>query len=813
MATLYAFRNFNNYYNRRLKKFESLDDYPEPDYTESGTYCNFNPNDGINTSIVLGRPGNNPYDGDCDYFIYSADNLNITSRWYIIENQRKMGEQYAVTLHRDVLADNWDKILSSDCFIEKAILPSDSNLIFNSEDMTVNQIKWSETLLQDETKVGWIIGYIQRSYEGGSLAIAANAVADYQFATKAAFQSDFGTAPNVDIRPTDTDNTFRFFCTQGITSRYGTNFGDYEIRYNLTTQQWTLVVPSTTYQGTAHYPWKFAKGATTTQTPQNYVPSAFEVFQNSFDTTYFTNNVTSSTPAAYRQYYSDARYNKIRDATGQVLEVTTGADVGYYRLDVTTEHHNYYYDNTSGNLITYINNFISTNSLGSGAIAEYRLYRDTDTISYDYTEVAFGNYTLTFPAITARLHLKDAPYDMFCIPYGDVTIRNSKVAGWTNFTLNPSLSLSIAQGIAQQVGKDNIIDLQLVPYCPMTGFKTGTSGGVRYIDINNSDTHRYNIVKDSDNTDACCIIWTTASSGTKTLSYTLSPTNYKMVTSCHMYRFVSPNYSGQFEFDGAKNGGFTSINVDFTYLPYQPYIHVNPTFGRLYGSNFGDARGLICSGDFSISYLSDAWVDYQTRNKNYQNIFDREIQNMDVSHTWEMRQAKVAAAAGVLGGAVSGATTGAAAGPWGAVAGAIAGGAASAVGGALDIKMKESLYSEALDYKNDMFGFQLDNIKALPYSLAKVSAINQNNKIFPFLEHYRCSEEEMVAFANKIAWNSMTVGVIGQIQDYINNSWSYSGITDKGYIKARLIRFDDANEDFHNVNAIADELYKGVYTK
>ena len=112
MATLYVYK-FNNYYNRRVKKFENLEDYPEPEYIETGTYCNFNPNDGINTTIVLGRPGNNEYPGDCDYFIYSDDNTSITSRWFIIEQTRKMGYQYQVTLHRDVIADNLDKVLSS----------------------------------------------------------------------------------------------------------------------------------------------------------------------------------------------------------------------------------------------------------------------------------------------------------------------------------------------------------------------------------------------------------------------------------------------------------------------------------------------------------------------------------------------------------------------------------------------------------------------------------------------------------------------------------------------------------------------------
>ena len=51
--------------------------------------------------------------------------------------------------------------------------------------------------------------------------------------------------------------------------------------------------------------------------------------------------------------------------------------------------------------------------------------------------------------------------------------------------------------------------------------------------------------------------------------------------------------------------------------PYQPYIHLNPNFGSLYGEDFNDARGLILGGDFSIATLSNEWKNYETQNKNY----------------------------------------------------------------------------------------------------------------------------------------------------------------------------------------------------
>ena len=76
-----------------------------------------------------------------------------------------------------------------------------------------------------------------------------------------------------------------------------------------------------------------------------------------------------------------------------------------------------------------------------------------------------------------------------------------------------------------------------------------------------------------------------------------------------MYRLCSGNYQGIFEFNAAKSYGVEGFRVDCTFKPYNPYIHVVPKLGGLYGSQFAefkDARGLICGGDFSLAQLSNA---------------------------------------------------------------------------------------------------------------------------------------------------------------------------------------------------------------
>ena len=187
---------------------------------------------------------------------------------------------------------------------------------------------------------------------------------------------------------------------------------------------------------------------------------------------------------------------------------------------------------------------------------------------------------------------------------------------------------------------------------------------------------------------------------------------------------------------------------------------------------------------------------------------------MDTNRKYQRIQEIAGVSVGALQGAGAGAFAGSQIMPGlGAAIGALVGAGASVAGGIGDIAISDKLYSEALDYKHDMHGFALENSKALPYSLSRVSAYTYNNKLFPIIEYYTCTEEEKRAFANKIAYNGMTVGVIDKIINYKDNTWSYKDITDKGYIKARLIRLEGIEDDTHLLNSIADEVYKGFYTK
>lgn len=303
------------------------------------------------------------------------------------------------------------------------------------------------------------------------------------------------------------------------------------------------------------------------------------------------------------------------------------------------------------------------------------------------------------------------------------------------------------------------------------------------------------------------LFWTTDNSFNVDIDRTIGLTHsMKAESNCCSWRLCSPNYQGSFEFNVAKNGGkVKGFRADCTYKPYNPYIRVYPNFSWLYGSDFGDGRGLICGGDFSLPQVTDAWASYQLQNKNYQNTFNREIQSLDYSNKLQMRNQIVGMFSGAIGDATRGVGSGKAFGLGGVgagVMGAIAG-AASLAGGIADTVTLAQQQKESRQLSIDKFSYQLGNIQALPYTISKVGTFDINSKVFPFLEFYDCTDQELEAFENKIKYESMTVMRIGTLEEFKK--------TDMSYIKGSLIRLDGIGGDTRLLNDIYSELYKGVF--
>ena len=278
----------------------------------------------------------------------------------------------------------------------------------------------------------------------------------------------------------------------------------------------------------------------------------------------------------------------------------------------------------------------------------------------------------------------------------------------------------------------------------------------------------------------------------------------KVRNQVEMLRLAAPNYSNFFDFNSQKNNGVEYIDVDCTYRPFAPYMHLNPNFKGLYGDDYNDPRGLICGGDFSIAITTDAWATYQLQNKNYQAVFDRQIQQLEVQQSIQAQSDIANAVAGVGVGAIGGALTGAKIGGVpGAVIGAVAGGAGSAIGGAVDVMNNQRLRELQISTMKDIHGYQLENIKALPQGLAKTTYLTNNNKLFPYLEFYSCTSIEEQAVRDLLDYNGMTINRVGKINEF-------QTADELPYIKAKLIRIN-VKDDAHQVKDISDELSMGLY--
>lgn len=180
--TILLLNGYNNYFNRIVKKETNITAYKaaSTSYLEYAS-VNFDPQDGILTSLVVGSEEQKRYIppvapategteevlkfddlGAPDYLV-CHDNGTIKGRWFVLESVKIREGQYKLALKRDVLADFNDEIMVSPCFIEKGAVGSlNDPVLFNSESMTYNQIKDSETLLKDSSGCAWIVGYVSQ---------------------------------------------------------------------------------------------------------------------------------------------------------------------------------------------------------------------------------------------------------------------------------------------------------------------------------------------------------------------------------------------------------------------------------------------------------------------------------------------------------------------------------------------------------------------------------------------------------------------------------------------------------------------------
>lgn len=823
MATLNLF-TFNNYYNRVNKRFNTIYEYEENGrLLYSYQDRNFNPADGVRTTFVFNYNGVQP-----DYCIVTNEYNDIVSRWFVIEAVRTTGGQYMVSLLRDLISDYYDVVLNNPCFIEKATLNSDDPLIFNKENMTFNQVRYDAPhLLYDESKCPWIVGYIPqdtfdaeptKTITATSPLVGGDAAKDYVVNGLETWEYldyvgdrilelkdsrivlDFGIASAWQKKADAPDDAAVIPLRLVASSEYA----DYAVRLNIefpnnlnerTIQEWNA--------SAENLPIYAALSRTTFTTSAPTQKQYVDALVNGMRT---LDIFDSRLAQAFRQKavqegYNTSAYSSLENINGKTLyDSATGI---YYKISfvkVQNEKAITVPLTREDQLFNLLNVCITSNPIQDYTIVSWPAVQSNTAFQvaglcneYSLSLIPISEtYTATIETSEASPipNLKDAPYKMFCLPYGSIECI---APDGTAFTSSKEAALQIAVSFSTTLG-DAVFDLQLLPYLPMRSILSNGKPDFRRCKASTVK------IKDTE-TISSCFCWCIDSSDSFVINDYLieqgkTAQERKLNSETVMYRLCSPNGAGQFELDAEMNNGVSGWEVNYTYKPFQPFIQVKPLFGGLYGvETTVDYRGLILGGDFSLTQLSDAWANYQLNNKTYQEQFDREIQNLKVGQ--QLSRGKEAMS--VLGGGVAGGMKGAAGGVWGAVAGAVVG----TVTTGANMALNEVGRQETLDYKNDMFGFQLANIQAIPQSITKTAANVINNPLVPYVEKYECTEVEKQALLDKLKYNGMTVGRIGYITDYIKS--------EPTYIKGKMIRVEGIQDDYHIAEALANEINKGVF--
>ena len=792
MAQQYNFKariyNYNNYYNRHFKKHNYLDGYGDPLYTWN--MVSFNPNDGINTELIC-----NSFQGaNTNYVIITAISNNneiIHSRWFVLESTFENMTQYKLKLRRDVLADYLDSDMV--VYAERGYVPNTNNLIFNSEGNSYNQIKKKESILKDESASPWLVGYLAPNvFADGNITInvspSVDIAYDYTYAStdlmlEANKYTSLVQGHTVDLDPS-VENA-RFYSTRSTNTKV----------------LWTLNEQFTYIEK---------------KSMQNtYPPPQFDITEE---------NETKAQIYLGENLLGDQNKVAIQDAlkidfsmpsTTEMLDLfskenkiarvgTASSGYAYYKLIISAQGETVK-DVTSpalGALIRFFGEKLQpmiTQGIASGNVpAEYNVKYSASTYAIYWQQLTSIQNQITLQADAPAVD--KSPYYCFAIPYNSVAVKRG--AQMVNTT--SALSRQLARQIATQLSSF-CYDVQLLPYFPLQSYISNTAT----IDITEMSSKQYAVLKQGE------------ASGIKSILFWINEPNFsftiedsivynsqepKIQNETQFCRLNSPNYAASFDFSVAKNKGVSYWTVDCSYKPYQPYIHVAPDWKGLYGSNFNDARGLICTGDFSIDLMTDKWQEYQIQNKNYNEIFNRQIQTLDLQQSIQRKQEKWAVAAGALQGLTSGMAAGAqTSNPYLMAAGAIGGGSLSALGGLADIKYNEQLREDTRSAQFDMFNYQLGNIKALPNTLTKVSTYNINNKIYPFYEIYEATEEEINSLKNQLLYRGYNLNIIDKL-----NKFTTLGT----YFKGKLIKINENNMpagDSHLFEAINEELTLGIY--
>ena len=819
MDTVYFYK-FNNYYNRIIKRYDTIAEYGDPIATQ--TNCNFVHGDGVNASFTLNK-GTALLDTP-DYCVVLDYNSNI-SRWFVINSFKSRNGQDVLTLRRDLIADFYADVINySPCLIRKGYVPNTNPLVFQDEGVQYNKIKTEEIMIKDESNCSYIVGFISNnaSAQATVTGLIKDDNYDYYYGTLAdfPFKSYVEGAGNTHTNSkrrilNNAPNTRLYFSLKfsGKTSFASGTKENMEMimrAYDTTKPSYYTPIYSTTIRNGLYVESGYTNNVRLKCSKYVDIPSGqdtleIQTLQNTYPNQLWTNmnfsyldNEGEKAIKVSTDIEDILQYNGKRiKIGGTVYKVSLAFENTTNRI-VTYNSYDPIISSSFANIIAHINNNKPTNSQLSnnafdisydGSYTDYtesdlKVMATTEDVYLLFTE-AQATVTTSVDSASNRTHLQDQPYDMFMLI--NETGVSYKV-GTDDYVSDHEINMSIAQAICQSYGSASY-DIQIVPFNPIQG-SILADGTLNFYDY---DTHP---IKNANNDVVGHYVLCSSADLKLTLNkdeLKFNPTDYKKDYNLKQYRLCSPNQETIFEFSPSMNGGIETWEVTANYRPYSSYIKVQPTWNWLYGvAEYGlltDFRGLVYNSSLCISQLNDAYATYVSNNKNYQQLFDNQINTLTKS-----QDIQINALEETLG--------------LRAYTGMPISSILRTIGGSKDIDMQRELNNVALTKMRTDFNYQMDNIKSMPHTIKKLTAINGDTRIFPFIEIYEATSVEQQSFEYKMQYTGMTVMTTGNINDYCKPN-------EETFIQASLIRLNlvVSEESANNQIAveIASELDKGIY--
>lgn len=817
MDTVYFYK-FNNYYNRIIKRYDTIVEYGT--YIAKQENANFVHGDGVNSSFVWNKPAN--VTDTPDYVIVDDYKGNI-SRWFVTNSFKTRDRQDRLELRRDLIADYFSDIVKhSPCLIRKGYVNKTNPLIFNDEGVAYNKIKVEERLIKDKSNCSYIVGFFGNNAFNSETTVNGTIKDDnydYSYADLTAFPYKNYVE--------GAGNTH----TESATKVKGPN--------NLHIYYAVKFVVNSTVQGTTPHPYyncemtfnhyNYAKPSWYTNSyvsgtrVDDYLYLKQDTVEGSsvridFDLTY-TSTRQKQVAEAYRQCCKDTAHmfdsTGLQNAALSLLgtEEATFNNINQYvgkrvKLGSTVYTVSLGYENTQNKTLvadssvtSWMNSAKPLNSqvqnmMASGYNTRYASGHNELTTADIKVLATTEDYYLIFSEASSdistkvktpsnRTHLSEQPYDMF------VLINESNInykVGVNNFISNHEVNMNIAQAICEASGSAGY-DIQIVPFNPIPD-SIMADGTINWLNYDSNE------IKDTNNN----VVGHYVMCSSADLKFTLekdelkfNPEDYKVDFNTKQYRLCSPNQETVFEFSPSMNDGINTWEITCNYRPYTSYIKIQPTWDWLYGDSeyngLTDFRGLVYNSSLCVTQLNDAWANYVSNNKNYQQLFDNQINTLTKQQNIEMNYLEE-----TLG--------------FRSFTGMPIGSIMRTIGGMKDIDMQKELNNLALSKMETDFKYQMDNIKSMPHTIKKLTNINGDTRVFPYIEIYSCSSTEEESFNLKMQYTGYTIMTTGYI-------WNYLKLGSETFVQADLIRLDlsrsEESADNHVAVEIASELAKGVY--